>query len=82
MRSFLIFTAVVFIGCHAKSWQPLNPDEKLFRSKCSSCHSLPNPTEYTDSQWKLIVRKHVNKSKLDDKHTIQITRYLQNNNIE
>ncbi len=82
MRSFLIFTALVFIGCHAKSWQPLNPDEKLFRSKCSSCHSLPNTTEHTDQQWELIVRKHIERSKLDKKQTTQIIEYLQDNNTK
>ena len=80
MKSFLILMTLVFIGCHPKSRPPFNTNEKLFRSKCSSCHSLPHPNEYTDPQWELIVRKYAKRAKLNENQTIQILKYLQNNN--
>ena len=67
---------LILIGCHAKSWQPLTPAEKLYRSKCASCHSLPSPADHSNSEWDGIVKKHAKRLKLNKDQIEQITEYL------
>jgi cytochrome c5 len=50
---------------------------KLYVSKCSGCHRLHNPNEYSSDSWKPIIEKMVIKAKLTDDQTKQlISNYL------
>ena len=79
MKIFMTFLVLLLWGCNTKSFHPMNVNEKLFRAKCSSCHSLPNLDKYTNEQWKMILQEHLQRTKLNEKQMIQILRYFQDN---
>lgn len=44
-------------GCHPPS-ATLEPGERLYRGKCSSCHRLISPHEHDDKTWLVYVEKY------------------------
>lgn len=80
LTGFVTLLIVILIGCHAKSWQSMTPDEKLYRSKCSACHALPDPGAKTDAQWGPFIEEHGGRLKLSAGETEQIIRYFQDKN--
>ncbi len=46
--------------------------EKIFREKCSTCHSLKNPASYSAEQWKYHVERMSKRAGLTSIETSQI----------
>ncbi len=79
----LIFMFVILISCNSSSGvsdEQLSAGEKIFRQNCQSCHTLPKPTDRTDSEWPKIVSKYGNKIKLNQKQIELIKGFLISNN--
>ncbi|MDA8051807.1 MAG: hypothetical protein M0002_17700 [Rhodospirillales bacterium] len=50
---------------------------KLFATRCSVCHALRNPAEFTANQWPSILRAMVKNAGLDAAQVALVTKYLQ-----
>jgi hypothetical protein len=52
-RAMIFLGAVVFLWSCAGSSLPEegSPDEALFRSKCTACHSWPHPGRHSPWEW-------------------------------
>ena len=62
------------INMNEKTEYPEGRD--LFASKCSGCHRLPYPSEYTSTQWDSILLPMKKKAKLTDKQQLLILKWL------
>jgi len=55
MRNLIIFFVIIVLaGCAGKATPIPNADTaggKVYREKCSQCHSLPHPKRHTFFQW-------------------------------
>ncbi|TAM57539.1 hypothetical protein EPN52_12945 [bacterium] len=51
--------------------------QKLYAARCSACHALHAPAEFTANQWPGILRTMVRNAALDPEQTALVTRYLQ-----
>lgn len=49
----------------------------LYQQKCSTCHSLRPPTDYTANQWPALMKAQADNAGLDPGQTALITAYLQ-----
>ncbi|MGA2392373.1 MAG: hypothetical protein ABSH03_03360 [Candidatus Lustribacter sp.] len=49
----------------------------LYQQKCSTCHSLRPPTDYTANQWPALMKVQADNAGLDPGETALITAYLQ-----
>lgn len=49
----------------------------LYQQKCSTCHSLRPPTDYTANQWPAMMKAQADNAALDPGQTALITAYLQ-----
>lgn len=54
----------------------LSEGRELYISKCSGCHSLKGPSNYTMDEWKVFLGKMKNKAKLNDTEHEKIWYYL------
>lgn len=62
----------------------INRDEKtefpwgreLFAAKCSGCHKLPYPIQFTNSEWDSILIPMQMKAKITDQERLQISKWL------
>jgi len=66
-----------FIDKDEKTVYPKGRD--LFASKCSGCHNLPNPLQFTNSEWDSILVPMRNKAKLSDEEHLKIFNWLTEN---
>jgi nitrate/TMAO reductase-like tetraheme cytochrome c subunit len=48
----------------------------LYVAKCANCHRFYDPAAYADAEWHRWMAKMVRKSKLDERETELLTRYL------
>ena len=53
-----------------------SPGESMFRANCQTCHSLPEPTMKTDSEWPALVARYGQRAKLSDEQITLIVDYL------
>ncbi len=67
-------------GSKAISRKTLVPGEREFRSNCGSCHSLPSPSELTDSAWVPVVKQHAGMLDLEQEKEQLIIQFLQQHN--
>ena len=51
--------------------------ERLFRSNCRSCHTLPNPKSQTDSDWVTLVKRYGSQIDLVPEVQAKIIAHLQ-----
>jgi mono/diheme cytochrome c family protein len=51
--------------------------ERLFRSNCRSCHTLPNPKSQTDSDWVTLVKRYGSQIDLAPEVQAKIIAHLQ-----
>ena len=65
MRKSILFLTVsviilgsIFLNACNEQMQNISPEEKLYRSKCSSCHSTLIPSEYDYSTWNEYTEKY------------------------
>jgi hypothetical protein len=74
----IVFLVTVIGGC---SWQMagvnMTSGERLFRSNCRSCHTLPNPKSQTDSDWVSLVKRYGSQIDLVPEVQAKIIAYLQ-----
>ena len=77
----IVFLVTVIGGC---SWQMagvnMTSGERLFRSNCRSCHTLPNPKSQTDSDWVALVKRYGGRLDLVTEVQAEIIAYLQSVN--
>ena len=79
---FLVLLILFFTGCAPKSTidSKMNDDERLFKSNCISCHSLPDSKSKSDAQWTSILKEHSTRTKIPNHKIKMILNYLKNNN--
>ena len=82
MKCFWLLLILLSIGCAPKSniGSKLNDDERLFKSNCISCHSLPDIKSKSDAQWTSILKDHTTRTKIPNHKIKMILNYLKNNN--
>ncbi len=51
--------------------------QKLYSTRCTACHALHAPTEFTANQWPGVLRTMVRNAALDPEEAALVTRYLQ-----
>ncbi len=51
----------------------------VYVTKCSGCHALKNPGDYTTDQWNTILLNEIPKAKLDKKESDDVTAYIISN---
>ena len=54
--------------------------EKLYRSKCRTCHTLIEPKKFKDEEWKTFVEKYGSRVHLSVEEKEKILKYLVENN--
>lgn len=54
----------------------LSEDRDLYIAKCSGCHSLKVPSDYTEEEWKPILNKMGKKAKLNESEYEMIRQYV------
>ena len=70
---------IVIIGCAMKNTPrsaPMSEGERLYRSNCRACHTLRNPTSYTDEQWPPLVQRYGGRIHLTPESQQKIVDYL------
>ena len=74
MRKSILFLTVsviilgsIFLNACNEQMQNISPEEKLYRSKCSSCHSTLIPSEYDYSTWNEYIEKYGKKLTKEEK---------------
>lgn len=65
----LLILVIPSVGLAAKK-KPLSESERLYRSKCASCHRLLPPKKYSDEKWEEYVIKYGKKLKEEEKQRI------------
>jgi hypothetical protein len=82
MILIFLLVSVYLVSCSAST--KLNPEisdnERMFRSKCISCHSLPDVKSRTDEQWIKLIEEHKSRVKISQNTISLILNFLQNNN--
>ena len=77
----IVFLVTVIGGC---SWHMagvnMTRGERLFRSNCRSCHTLPNPKSQTDLDWVTLVKRYGSEIDLSTEVQAEIVAYLQSVN--
>jgi len=59
-----IILMIVILGCAIKQ-ASMSPEETLLRSKCTSCHLLPEPAKFSKEKWRDILDAHKDRVRLD-----------------
>ena len=54
----------------------MSEGERLYRANCRSCHTLRNPTSYTDEQWPPLVHRYGERIHLSPETQQKIVDYL------
>lgn len=79
----IIFSAFIF-SCNSsplnKKQNDVDERERIFKSKCTSCHSLPVPQSKSDEEWKIILSEHNKRIKISPQNYNTILNYLQSHN--
>lgn len=57
-------------------FKELSEGRELYISKCSGCHGLKDPSNYTEKEWEPLLRKMGKKAKLDDSQYEKIHHYV------
>jgi mono/diheme cytochrome c family protein len=65
----------------ATKWQGMNAEElargrALYATKCSGCHNLHLPAEYTTEEWKKFVDEMAEDANVSASEEVLISRYL------
>lgn len=71
--------SALLLGCGLASisQHEMSEGERLFRSNCRSCHTLPDPTEYSDEEWPELVKRYADRIELPMEAQRAILEYLQ-----
>ncbi len=69
------------VGLANKKWtnvtiEQLNAGFKFYTAKCSGCHFLPVPNEYSEKRWLMILPEMSEKSKLSHEEYDLIQKYV------
>ena len=55
---------------------PMDDEKTVYVTKCNTCHTLKNPSDYTTDQMKNILKTEIPKANLSKKEADQVTAYL------
>lgn len=82
MRRILLVTIVILSACttSSKIISKMNDDERIFKSNCIACHSLPDSKSKSDEQWASILDDHSKRTKISKEKINIILNYLIKNN--
>ena len=82
MKKVLTLFILIIVGCTASSKlkSEMSEGEKLFKSKCRSCHILPSANEIKKEHWTKFLTKHGQRINLTDQEIETIANHLQNRN--
>jgi mono/diheme cytochrome c family protein len=82
----VLFLSIIIIGCSQSLYLPASADaaqqekllngRKLYVARCSGCHNLHFPKEYTAEQWKSNLDEMQVKAKISDEQKQLILEYL------
>ena len=82
----LLFFAAIIYSCTQSLYMPVVSDavrqehlmqgRKLYVDRCSGCHNLHFPNEYTEQQWKMQLEEMQVKAKITDEQKELILDYL------
>ena len=74
----------IFIGglCSSIPKKKISDNERLFRNKCGSCHSLPDPGKRIKAEWERIIENHTDRIHLSEKEKLLIINYVFKYKIE
>ena len=72
----IILLILIRCGSMLKKGTPLSEKDRLFRSKCSVCHRLPDPKSRNSDQWLQILDRHKNRIRLNEAELGIIRNYL------
>lgn len=67
---------LVIYGCQDTMVVEMSKEQRLYSSKCSSCHSLIAPQRHSKDEWIYYVDKYGQKLKLTNKEKQIILEYL------
>jgi hypothetical protein len=79
MKYGSIIIIVFVIACCAGrnvSDKPISESERLFRSKCSACHRLPDKDKFGTKKWKQVLSQHNERLKLDQRQIEAILTFV------
>lgn len=72
-----VLAGLAILGCVGPPSQSNRPPGELaFRQYCQTCHVLPRPARYTDSQWPPLVERYGERAKLSNETQALILDYL------
>lgn len=78
---FVFLSTVLFYACSASSSSTdMAKDERMFKSRCISCHTKPDPKKFSDEKWIKVIDKHKTRIKWDDNTWQLITQYITRSN--
>ena len=82
MKLTILLFVFLFLSCSSKSinYSEMSEEERLYKSNCISCHSLPDSKSKSDEQWITILDDHNNRTKISQQKINIILNYLMNNN--
>ena len=63
-KTFIIILTGIFAGITC-----LSADNSVFQTKCSKCHALRNPENYSKSEWKYHVERMAERAGLTPRET-------------
>lgn len=74
-------SVILAAGCGQKSGtgEEMTGEERLFRAKCRSCHTLPERASRTMEGWKGVLEKHEDRMELTDEERRALIRHLASN---
>ncbi len=72
--------AIIGAACAGGYKKDMSQGEKIFRTYCQTCHTLPQPSLKTDDQWLPLVQRYGKRAKLSQRQIELITQYLTDNN--
>ena len=77
---FLAVTVFSMASCKTSAAVKEKTGAVLWSENCSRCHYSPDPEDYNDAQWEVIVMHMRVRTGLTEEETIKITKFLQDSN--
>lgn len=74
-----LLTAYIFIAACtsvSKTKDTLHTGETLFRSRCSTCHRLPDQGRFESDQWIGFLKEHGKRSRLTESEVAEINTFI------
>jgi len=60
----------------------LGPGERMFKTRCRNCHSLPKRNAKSEERWRPFLERHARRAHLNDAHIDTLMQFLGNDSIK